>query len=157
MANIIWLIWSISMDNMIWGKFQFVNIKWSITNESISYGPYDMRISFTLQHSFLAVLFSYKFHCTVDHKYHHSKIRFEHTLKRNLHFFGSSHLVHLVPNVYSWKSRCKKSKKYAPRSLLNTIIEILWYFNLLTRTHHCSTIWMNRHLRFDIFLLRSIL
>ena len=75
MVNIIWLIWS------------------------ISYGPYDIGISFTLQHSFLAVLFSYKFHCTVDHKYHHSKIRFEHTLKHNLHFFGSSHLALLVPNV----------------------------------------------------------
>ena len=58
-----------------------------------------MGIIFTLRHSFLAVLFSYKFHCTVDHKYHHSKIRFEHTLKHNLHFFGSNRLALLVPNV----------------------------------------------------------
>ena len=70
-----------------------------------------MGIIFTLRHSFLAVLFSYKFHCTVDHKYHHSKIRFEHTLKHNLHFFGSSHLVLLVPNVYSWKSGWIKNIK----------------------------------------------
>ena len=87
---------------------------------------YDMVISFTLRHSFLAALFSYKFHCTVDHKYHHSKIRFEHTLKRNLHFFGSSHLVLLVPNVC-----ILKIKVLMPEIKLSTQVSSGFFFQTL--------------------------
>ena len=103
---------------------------------------YDMVISFTLRHSFLAALFSYKFHCTVDHKYHHSKIHFEHTLKRNLHFFGSSHLVLLVPNVCILKIKVLRPKnKLRPKKL--STLKYLKVFSgkfLLTRMHHYLTI-----------------
>ena len=71
----------------------------------------ELNICFTLRHSFLAVPSSCKFHYTVGHKYHHSKIRFEHTLKHNLHFFGSSRLALLVPNV------CILNQLFQPKNI----------------------------------------
>ena len=94
-----------------------------------------MSICFTLRHSFLAEPFSCKFHYTVGHKYHHSKIRFEHTLKHNLHFFGSSRLALLVPNV------CILNQLFQPKNIkISTRLHSIC-FNISINLRKCIVIW----------------